>query len=147
MWDYYMVLQNTCLHVFESYCTAADLHWPARALPWSSVLDTYRISEDWLSRFVGIKMQRTNAHETLTELQPRRNEARDKPSLLQEAGSWERKKISGWSNCIVVPSKISSLHPISEVYPAPAAACRRCWPPFGCFLREAPWPAQRAEGN
>lgn len=47
--------------------------------------------------------------------------------------------ISGWSNCIVKPSKISSLHTASEAYPAPAAACLHCWPPSGCFLREAPW--------
>lgn len=115
--------------------------WPARALPCSSILDTYSISEEWLSRFVSIKMQK-QMHETLTELQPKRNKARDNQSLLQEAGSWEKlkkKKNSGWSICTVMPSKISSLHTVSEVYPAPAAACWHCWPPFGCFLREAPW--------
>lgn len=37
---------------------SSPTHWPARTLPWSSVLDTYRISENWLSRFMGIKMHK-----------------------------------------------------------------------------------------
>ena len=91
-WDYYMVPQNTYIHIYiwellQSHCSAVP-HCPDKALPWSLILDTYSISKDWLSRFLGIKMQKqVCTHEMFIALQPRRNySARDSLSLLQEAG-------------------------------------------------------------
>lgn len=73
--------------------------------------DTYSNSEDWLSRFVGIKMQnQVHTRHWLHHSLGGTTQQETSQDFCRKQAHENGRKISGWSNCIVRPLKMSSLY-------------------------------------